>query len=345
VQVVNMQEHKDADLQWAMDIIDRQTERMSRLIDDLMDVSRISRGKLRLRTETIDLCAALREAVETCQPFLHQKGHDLHVSLPAVPVLVNADLTRLSQVFANLLNNAGKYTDRGGRIELTAETRDDAAIVRLKDNGIGLTAEQLPGIFGMFAQVESGAAHVEGGLGIGLNLVRSLVELHGGTVTAESEGPGKGSTFAVRLPLAPKVRSTGRKDMPAVAAPANGGSRVLVVDDNNDALVTLDLLLKRHGHQVLAASDGRTALTAARDFRPDVVLLDIGLPDISGYEVARALRSEPWASELRLIAITGWGQQDDRDKAREAGFDHHLVKPVDPKALMALLARVASEPS
>ena len=255
--------------------------------------------------------------------------------------MVNADLTRLAQIFSNLLNNAAKYTEPHGRIQVAAVVEGDRAVVRITDNGIGLSADHLPGIFDMFAQVEGVARHVEGGLGIGLNLVKSLVEMHGGTVQVESEGPGKGSTFTVALPTA----SLERAPLDAAATPdhaANDGLRILVVDDNTDALITLDLLLQRQGHQVRTASNGETATAVARDFRPEVVLLDIGLPGMSGYDVARRLRSEPWASDACLIAITGWGQKEDKDKALEAGFDHHLVKPVDPKALIALIARVPS---
>jgi signal transduction histidine kinase/ActR/RegA family two-component response regulator len=340
VQFLRLEGPTDPDLQNARDIIERQLRQMTRLVDDLLDVSRITRGKLTLRQEPVSLGAVLTNAVESSRPLIEAAGHDLAVSLPPEPILVEADPTRLAQAFLNLLNNAAKYTPQGGRIGLSAERQGGVAVVRVRDTGIGIPALMLPHIFDLFTQVDRSLERSQGGLGIGLTLVKRLVEMHGGGVEARSEGPDQGSEFVVRLPVIV---------MPAVPSPqpSLGGERaavaaklrILLVDDNRDAAESLGLLFQVKGHDVRIAHDGVAGLEAAASFRPDVALLDIGMPRLNGYDLARRLRGQAWGQGLVLIALTGWGQEDDRRRTQEAGFDHHLVKPVDPDALQELLAR------
>lgn len=317
----------------------RQMTQMVRLIDDLLDVSRISRDRLELRKEDIDIAVAIRNAVETSRPLLSAAGHQFVLSLPSVPVLVHADLTRLSQVFANLLNNAAKYTPGPGRIELTLGIVDGHAQVTVADNGIGIPPEMQPRIFEMFTQVERTLEKTYGGLGIGLTLVQRLLALHDGSVTVHSAGEGHGSSFEVRLPLAAaasKPRPPGLLAHETRTPP----SRVLLVDDNRDAVFLLSRLLRERGHDVRTAHDGIEAVEAAETFRPEVALLDIGMPRLNGYDTARELRARPWGRDMTLIALTGWGQEEDRRRSREAGFDHHLLKPVEPRVLFDMLARL-----
>jgi PAS domain S-box-containing protein len=318
--------------------MERQVAHMVRLLDDLLDVSRITRDKLELRPGRVDLGAVLDDALETARPMLRGAGLELIEARPAHPVYLHADAARLTQVFGNLLTNAAKFTPAGGRVWITVETGTGDVTVTVRDTGIGIPATQLAGVFELFTQVDATSDAARGGLGIGLSLVKRLVELHGGTVTAHSEGRGTGSAFVVRLPVVPTA--------PALPVPAASNDalqpsrtrRVLVVDDDHDSADCLALLLQDAGHTVDVARDGQAALERAEAFAPDVILLDIGLPRLDGYEVCRRLRAQPWGRHIHVVALTGWGQEEDRRRTREAGFDRHLVKPVDPAALMASLA-------
>ncbi|HSN19359.1 MAG TPA: ATP-binding protein [Usitatibacter sp.] len=323
-------------LQWTHDVIDRQVRQLSRLVDDLLDVSRITSGKIELRKERVQLSAAARIALESSRPLIERGGHELTVRLPAEPLWLEADLARLAQVLSNLLNNAAKYTRSGGHIWLAVERAGATAVVRVRDNGIGIRPEMLEHIFEMFTQAGSAGAHSLGGLGIGLTLVQRLVELHGGRIEARSEGIGRGAEFIVTLPLA-SMESANEPDLDeAPAKQDRAPRRILVVDDNRDAADSLCMLLKSRGHEVRVAYDGLEAVGAAVTFQPEVVLLDIGLPKLSGYEAARRIR-EARGDRVLLMAVTGWGQEEDRRRAMEAGFDHHLTKPVDPAAISRLI--------
>jgi CheY-like chemotaxis protein len=277
-------------------------------------------------------------AVEAVRPTLDGRNQQLLLSLPSHPVMLDGDSLRLSQVLSNLLMNAVKYSDAGGHIALTVTVQGDRLSLSVKDDGIGIAPESLGGIFAMFSQIDGVAGRSDGGLGIGLALVKGIVDLHGGTVEARSAGPGRGSEFIVRLPLALPDPATAN-DAAAAKSVAAARRRILVADDNHDAADSLALLLELAGHEVRVAHLGHAAVALAQAFRPHTALLDIGMPDLSGYEVAQQLRREPWATDIQLIALTGWGQDEDRRQALEAGFDHHLVKPVDPDQLAALLAR------
>jgi CheY-like chemotaxis protein/two-component sensor histidine kinase len=325
------------ELQWATEVIDRQVHHMSRLVDDLLDVSRITRGKIELRRELLDLKDVVETAVEASRPLLEKGGHRLTVTLPPSPILLEADPPRITQVLVNLLNNAAKYTDHGGRIDLTAESTGDHVTIRVKDNGIGIPADALPDIFEMFTQVDRSRERAEGGLGLGLTLVKRLVQMHGGSVEAKSDGLGKGSEFVVRFPI---VQDTERRtpvwhDEKAEAPPTR---RILIVDDNQDAAYTLSMLLRTFGNEVSTAHDGLEAVGAAASFKPEVVLLDIGLPGLNGYDVARRIRQQDGGEDILLVALTGWGQEDDRRRSLEAGFDYHMTKPIEFDALKKLLA-------
>jgi signal transduction histidine kinase len=326
------------------DLMERQLTHLIRLVDDLLDVSRITRGKIDLRRERVDLADVVRNAVEISRPQIEAGRHELAVELPHEPLPVDGDPVRLAQVLANLLNNSSKYTPEGGRIGVTVGRQGEEAVVRVRDNGIGIPPERLPHIFEMFAQLDRDQDRTQGGLGIGLTLVRSLVQMHGGTITAHSEGAGRGSEFVVRLPLAPRASAP----PPAEASAGRGGApaaprrRVLVVEDNVDSARTLGMLLEIMGHEVRVAHDGESALEAAPGFAPQVVLCDIGLPRMDGYEVARRLRGLPGVREAVLVAQTGWGQEEDRRRSESAGFDYHLLKPIDPDALNELLVRVVN---
>ena len=316
----------------------RQVGHMARLIDDLLDVARITTGKIQLRTEPVDLAAVMAHAAEAARPLIEARQHHLEVSPPPGPARVPGDPTRLEQVLTNLLNNAAKYTEPGGRIHLSAEVAPGAATIRVRDTGIGIPAETLPRIFDLFAQDDRSLVRSQGGLGIGLTLVRSLVELHGGTVHAASAGPGKGSEFVVRLPAPPgDPAAPGRA--PAESAPGRPHRRILVVDDHADSARTLARVLELWGHEVRVAHSGPDGIAEAAARPPDLILLDIGLPGMDGYEVARRLRALAAPASMALVALTGYGQDEDRRRARDAGFDHHLVKPVDFDDLRGLLGR------
>jgi PAS domain S-box-containing protein len=320
----------------AREMMERQMRHMVRLVDDLLDVSRITRGKLELRRQRVDLGAVLRTAVETSRPLIEAAGHALTTTLPPQPLFVDGDPVRLAQVFANLLNNAAKYTEPGGQIWLTAERQGSDAFVSVRDTGLGIPPEMLGTVFELFTQVDRTLEKAQGGLGIGLTLVRRLTEMHGGSVEARSEGPGRGSEFVVRLPVV--LAGPARDEGPAGGAGESSRRRILVVDDNRDSAMSLALMLQLMGNEVRTAHDGLEAVQAAEVFRPDVGLLDIGLPRLNGYDAARRIRSQPWGRDVVLIAVTGWGQEDDRRRSKEAGFNFHMVKPVEPAALEKLLA-------
>ncbi len=322
-------------------MIERQVGQMVRLIDDLMDLSRINQGKIQLKKERIDLATVLTSAVETSRPLIEAAGHRLTVTLPPEPIIVFADLTRLAQVFLNLLNNAAKYTERGGDIRLTADRDGEGVAVTVKDSGVGIPAEMLPRIFEMFTQVERSLEKSQGGLGIGLTLVRRLTDMHGGTVEARSDGPGKGSEFTVRLPVSSDARSASATSGFAGESPgARRPRRILAVDDNRDSADSLAAMLRLLGNDVRTAYDGMEAVSAAAAFRPELVLLDIGLPRLNGYDAARRMREQSGGERIVLVALTGWGQESDRERSKAAGFDHHLVKPVDPAALEKVLSEL-----
>ncbi|HWY88630.1 MAG TPA: CHASE3 domain-containing protein [Gemmataceae bacterium] len=328
------------------DIMERQVAQMVRLVDDLLDVSRITRGKINLISERVELAAVIASALETSRPLIEASRHGLTVQMPPQPLAVVGDLTRLAQVVSNLLNNSAKYTPEGGHIRLSVEGQDGQAVIRVRDDGMGIPAHVLPKIFEMFTQAERTLDRAQGGLGIGLTLVRRLVEMHGGKVEAHSAGTGQGSEFVVRLPLAPDNQAVKEAPKHESKAPAqHSPQRVLVVDDNQDSAESLGMLLRLRGNEVRTAYDGLAAIEAARAFHPEVVVLDIGLPGMNGYDVARQMRKMPELQGALLIAQTGWGQDEDRRRSEEVGFDAHLVKPVDAAALQDLLSRHVSHES
>jgi PAS domain S-box-containing protein len=328
------------------DMMDRQLSHMVRLIDDLLDVSRISRNKMELRLSRVLLADVVSSAVEIARPALEAAGQELTVVLPPEPVSLDADLTRLAQVFGNLLHNSAKYTDRGGHIELTATREGDQVRVSVRDDGIGIPATALPSLFEIFSQVDRSIERSTGGLGIGLALVKGLVEMHGGTVEAASPGPGQGSTFTVSLPVA-KEREEPASGLPAGEEPgaADAQRRILVVDDSRDSAISMAMMLEFLGNQVRTAHDGLEAVEAAEQFRPHVVLMDIGMPRLNGYEATRRIREQPWGEDIAVIALTGWGQEEDRARSREAGCDGHLVKPIHLPDLEKLLGELATRTS
>jgi len=320
----------------ARQMMERQLGQLVRLVDDLLDISRISRNRLELRKARIPLTSVLDNAIETARPLIDTKGHTLTVNLPQEAIFLDADLTRLAQVFWNLLNNSAKYTDPGGRIDLSAR-RDGAWIeVSVRDNGIGIPAEAIPGLFTLFSQVTPSLERSQGGLGIGLALLKGLVEMHGGTVCVSSPGIGAGTDVVVRLPLA-RISADEPAQPTSPRITHSPCRRILIVDDNRDAAASLGTMLALAGHDTRAAHDGLEALELAEAFRPDVVLLDIGLPKLNGFDACRRIRGQPWGKDIVIVAVTGWGQPDDRRRSREAGFDQHMVKPVDPRALMKWL--------
>jgi PAS domain S-box-containing protein len=345
VQVLRLKGPDKPELRWGRDVIDRQIEHLSRLLDDLLDISRITRNKLELRKQRIELAEVVNGAVETSRPLIEQCGHELTVTLPPQPIYLSGDLVRLSQVFLNLLNNAAKYTERGGRIWLSAEQQGSEVVVRVEDTGVGIPPEKLPRLFDIFFQVDRTLERAQGGLGIGLSLVRRLVELHGGAVEARSEGVGKGSEFSVRLPvLVERPKPSPAQESIGGVTKATTARRILLVDDNRDSADSLAMLLRLSGNEVHTAYDGLEGVEAAEQFRPEVVLLDIGMPKLSGEDACRRIRSEPWGTDMLLIALTGWGQEEDRRRCMQAGFDYHIMKPVDPDALIKLLAERTPPP-
>jgi signal transduction histidine kinase len=348
VQLMHRQSFTDPQLTWSRDVIGRQLAHLTRLVDDLLDVSRITRGKINLSKEVIELETLLTRTVETVQPLIEERGHKLTVEVPKGILAVLGDPTRLVQAVGNVLGNAAKYTERGGYIALAAAESGSEVVIRVRDNGIGIPAELMPMIFNLFTQLDRTSGPPQSGLGIGLALVQRLVEMHGGSVSARSEGLGKGSEFSIRLPLF--IRETVESGQPIqqlsaleqsmtnAEGPARTQRRILVADDNNDALESLATLLQLSGHEVYTAPNGAMALESAEQHRPEVALLDIGMPKLDGYEVARRIRAQPWGQRITLVALTGWGQDSDRRRSQEAGFDSHLVKPLDLDKLTELLA-------
>jgi PAS domain S-box-containing protein len=340
VAVLNKIGPSQPEQQQLRDVIDRQTTQLTRLLDDLLDVSRISSGKISLRKERFNIGNAVASAVESIRPQMDARKHELIVDAPSEPIFVDGDPARLSQIFVNLLSNAAKYTDRGGRITLTYRRAEGNAIIRVIDPGIGLTSEQMSRIFGMFAQVDDSLERGEGGLGVGLALARMLVELHEGQIEVRSAGLGKGSEFTVRIPALPQ-ESASTSEIERGAAAPQIQRRILVADDNVDSAETLASLLRSAGHEVRTAHEGASAVETWSVFRPDLAILDIGMPKLNGYDVARQIRSRENGAHTVLVAVTGWGQEEDKRKARDAGFDHHLTKPVDPPAIVKILAQLS----
>jgi PAS domain S-box-containing protein len=347
LQILRLAGDNKAAVEQVRTIMERQLQQMVRLIDDLMDVSRITRSKLQLRKERVDVVTVLRNAVETSRPLIETAGHNFTLALPSEPIHLEGDEARLAQVFSNLLNNAAKYTERGGRIWLTVESASEEVhrrrevIIRVKDTGVGIPADQLKQIFEMFSQVDHSLERAQGGLGIGLTLVKWLTEMHGGTVEAHSEGQGKGSEFIVRLPIVnvpPAQRETcsAEGESKAPARPC----RVLIVEDSDDAATSMRTILRMMGHDVRIAQDGIQAVDEAGAYLPDVVLLDIGLPKMSGFEVALRIRRQPWGKNMKLVALTGWGQEEDKRRSKDVGFDLHVIKPLEPASLEELLRKL-----
>jgi CheY-like chemotaxis protein len=317
-------------------VLERQVGQMARLVDDLLDMSRITRGRIELRREPIDLAPVIHQAVEAAQTLCRSLGHELEVTLPREPFPLHADPARLAQVVGNLLNNACKFTDRGGRIRLVVEREGDQAVIRVRDTGIGITPEQQSRIFDMFTQLDASLERSRDGLGIGLTLVKTLVEQHGGTVSVASAGLGRGTEFTVRLPLAVQPAAVPVRPAPEIVA--TGRRRIVIVDDNQDSAESLALLLEHEGHETHTAHDGVAGVALVERLRPDVVLLDIGLPLLNGYEACRRIRQHSWGKDIVIAALTGWGQEEDRNRSKQAGFTIHLVKPVDVSALAKILA-------
>jgi signal transduction histidine kinase len=320
-------------------VIQRQLAQMVRLVDDLIDVSRITTGKLALRRERVELRSVARNALEAVEAMIRARGHALHVELPPPGVYVNADPTRLAQVFLNLLNNAAKFTDPGGRIDFSVALLDGELVARVRDNGIGIAPAMREEIFDMFAQADRSLERSTGGLGVGLSLARRLVELHGGSIQALSEGLGRGAEFVVRIPMQLDAPSSPPAEGARAAGAGGAGRRILLADDNEDFALSLAAVLRSLGNQVRVAHDGAAALAAAREFQPQIAFLDIGLPKLNGFDLARELRALPGSADTILVAVTGWGQPADRRKAREAGFDDYFVKPVEIEAIRALLGK------
>lgn len=337
VQLLALKSPDEPDIQWIREVIDRQIVQMVRLVDDLLDISRITQGKIRLQCEPIELTTIVGHAVEASTPLIDARQHRLAVSLPGQSIWINGDLARLAQVLTNLLNNAAKYTDDEGQIWLTVRCDDGLATISVRDTGIGIPPHMIHAIFDLFTQVDRTLDRSQGGLGIGLTLVKRLTEMHGGTVSATSEGTGLGAEFTVKLPILKDIAPT-----PTAIADLSPSKEwkttILVVDDNVDSADTMARLLQISGHRVHVAYDGKTGLTAAQSFEPNIILLDIGLPGMDGYAVARQLREHPATKDVLLIAMTGYGQHKDELRARQAGFDHHLIKPVEFNVFESILA-------
>jgi PAS domain S-box-containing protein len=338
VQILKAKGSQDPDSRWVPELVDRQLQHMSRLLEDLLDVSRIAHDKLELRKQRIELSEVIHTAIETCRPHLDGAGHELTVSLPSRSIYLEADPVRLAQVFSNLLSNAAKYTHASGHIHLTAEWRDNTLTVAVKDDGIGISAEMLPRVFEIFSQGDRAVERSQGGLGLGLSLVRGLLDLHGGRVEARSDGAGKGSEFIVHLPLLDETVTHAPPSRIEAVREGAGRRRLLIVDDFRDSADSLAVLMKLLGHEVHTAYDGNEAIERAAALLPEVIVLDIGMPRPDGVDVCRHIRRQPWGREMTLIALTGWGRADDRRRTEDAGFNHHLVKPLDLEALTTLLA-------
>ncbi|MGE5450675.1 MAG: response regulator [Acidobacteriota bacterium] len=339
VEVVRQLAPSDPKLQWANDVMDRQVRHLTHLVEELLDVARISQGKIALQMEPVDLRAIIEHGVETVRPYIEHRQHSLTLTLPDHPVWLRGDFARLSQVVANLLNNAAKYTETGGAVSLSLSVEAEQAVITVSDNGIGIEPDLLPHVFELFEQGRRSLDRSQGGLGVGLTLVQRLVELHHGRIQASSKGHGQGATFQVKLPCMASSPVVSPEEMEPVVPMDTVGCRVLVVDDNCDAAESVAMVLSLHGHEVMTESDGMQALARVESFRPDAVVLDIGLPGIDGYDVARRLRRTPATSHALLIALTGYGQREDVARATEAGFDHHFVKPADPQALAHCIAQ------
>jgi PAS domain S-box-containing protein len=322
--------------------MERQLGHLVRLVDDLLDVGRITRGKVELKKERVELATILEDAVEACRPLMEQAGHELRVTLPDEPVYLSADVTRLAQVFANLLNNAAKFTDRGGQIRLVAQRNAANVTISVRDNGMGIAPEFLPQVFEMFAQADHSLERPRSGLGIGLTLVKGLVELHGGTVEVRSDGPGKGSEVLVRLPISQPAVATDDVEQDGGRTGDSAPLRMLVVDDQPDNANALKELLELLGHEAHALHDGLEAVNAAAAFRPDVIFLDIAMPKLNGYEAAQRIREQPWSKRMTLVALTGWGEDQHKARSQAAGFDFHLTKPMSIARLESLLASVSA---
>jgi CheY-like chemotaxis protein/nitrogen-specific signal transduction histidine kinase len=340
VQIAKSDDATAAQLRWSHDVIGRQAAHMAMLLDDLLDVARITRGQMQLRKSVVDLAAVIDTALETAKPLIESRRHRLTVSLPETPLRIEADALRLAQVVSNLLTNAAKYTDNGGDIALSVHATPSGLVIAVRDSGIGIEPQMLERVFLMFSQAIGALDRADGGLGIGLALVKGMVELHGGRIEARSAGPGHGSEFIVTLPgLA--LQATGEAVSPhdaghALAAPL----RIVVADDNQDAALSLKILLEIDGHQVSIAHDGEQALQVAAAIKPDIVFVDIGMPKLNGYEVAHMARTQNWGRDAILVAITGWGQPEDQQRAASAGFDHHLTNPADYDQVRSLLERL-----
>jgi len=330
-------------LEWARGVIERQLQQLVRLVDDLLDVSRITRGKIHFKRELIDACEVAAAAVETSRPLIDSCGHELIISQPPAPIWVRADFARLAQILSNLLNNATKFTEKGGRISLRVLTEGNEVVFRVRDSGIGIPQEMLSNIFELFTQAHHTIDRAKGGLGIGLTLVRQLVRIHGGSVQAFSAGPGHGSEFVVRLPLSAKAKNDIVSVVSDAKVPVIIPRRILVVEDNINSAEMLAAMLQLNGHEVRMVHEGVAAIDVARVFRPEIVLLDIGLPKIDGFEVARRLRAINETRDATLIAVSGYGQSTDRQRSKEAGFDYHLVKPVGGSVLTSLLASIPEQ--
>src|SRR5882757_9845069 len=356
VQLIRKKPLADPQLVWSRDVIERQLGHLTRLVDDLLDVSRITRGKINLTRERVEIAALVTRAVETVQPLIVERGHQFTIDVPHEPISVYGDPLRLTQALGNVLANAAKYTERTGHITLIARQSGDAVEIRVRDTGIGIPSALLPMIFDMFTQLRSDPGRSQSGLGIGLALVRKLLAMHGGTVTASSDGDGLGSEFLITLPVISNERarvsatadSRDNGHGASLGAPAAADAsaapqvrrRILVADDNSDALESLATLLELGGHEVFSAANGALALESAEQNLPEVALLDIGMPKLDGYEVARRIRAQPWGRSITLVALTGWGQESDRRRSGEAGFDSHMVKPLDLDKLTELLGRL-----
>ena len=332
LQLIRLSNNDPARLDHATTIMQRQIEQMVRLVDDLLDVGRISRNKLELRKEMVDLESVVRSAVDTSRPVIEASQNDLQIALPAQTVLLDADPVRLAQVVSNLLNNAARYSRPGGRISLTATTLNSELTLKVSDTGIGIERDKLAQIFDMFVQLDSSDSHSQGGLGVGLTLVRRLIEMHGGTVEAHSDGAGSGSEFIIRLPIpVTEAEETSEVaiEVGTTQTAADVRRRILVVDDNVDSAESMAMMLELSGHAVAMAHNGAEAVELAKEFQPDIAFLDLGMPKLNGYEAARSIREQPWGRQMLLVALTGWGQEDDKRRTREAGFDAHIVKPID----------------